>query len=266
MSMTLKSHTLNLVDRLLDLGRNLQVHGQHTKAAGLLARLARFRELPRDVAEEAHVRLAEIELERNQPKQARRHLVTALAYQPDCAHYHYLLAVAAEEDPNGNPQQAALHYRRCLELDPEHPDYWCEYAHFALGQKQTRSALAAWRRAADLAADDPDTLGQVAAGLRRANKQDEAKQLLRAALFRHPHDRRFRGLWDKHQFDLLHAAQQPAPREPRRQESSEPMILPLVRPKKRTQKAGAKIIRTDGPGKLKGPTILPFRVARKKDA
>src|SRR5438128_2854671 len=93
------STTLNLADRLFQNACNLHQLGRSSAAARLFARLAAWRDLPRDLAEEAQVRLAEIHLEHEQPKQARRHLAVALALQPDCAHYHYLMAIALEDDP-----------------------------------------------------------------------------------------------------------------------------------------------------------------------
>ena len=180
------STTLNLADRILDTACNLHHLGRSHDAAQLLNRLASWRDLPRDCAEEAHVRLAEIHLEFEQPKQARRHLAIALALEPECAHYHYLMAVALEDDPKCDPRRADGPYRRCLALDPEHAEYQCDYGVYAVQQGRARAGLAALRRAAALAPDDPDMLGRVAAGMRQADRADEAKELLRAALFRNP--------------------------------------------------------------------------------
>jgi len=259
------STTLNLADRILDTACNLHHLGRSHDAAQLLNRLASWRDLPRDCAEEAHVRLAEIHLEFEQPKQARRHLAIALALEPECAHYYYLMAVALEDDPKCDPRRADAPYRRCLALDPDHAEYQCDYGVYAVQQGRTRAGLAALRRAAALALDDPDMLGRVAAGMRRADRADEAKELLRAALFRNPHDQRFRNLWSKHQFDLLHAAQQ-EPSQRWTTAADAPTILPFRKPKKRTQEVGGKTIRTDGPSELKGPSILPLHVPRKKNA
>jgi len=264
MSMTLKSMTLNLVDRLLHSARNLHEHGQHKAAAKILGQLSGLGELPREVAEEAHVRLAEIHLEHDRLKQARRHLAAALAHDPDCPHYHYLLAIAVEDDPNCDPQKAGVHYRRALRLDPDHADHQCDYGLYAIRNGQTRAGLAALRRAAKLAPDEPSILGRVAETLRQADRCDEAKDLLRAALFRHPRDRRFRELWNQHQFNLLHADQNQG-KERYATVAEEPVILPFPHPK-RVQKHGAKTIRIDTPEELTGPKTLPMHVVRKQDA
>lgn len=265
MSTTLKSMTLNLVERLLHSARNLHEHGQHKAAAKLFTRLTGLGDLPRDVAEEAHVRLAEIHLDNDRLKQARRHLTTALAHEPDCAHYHYLLAIAVEDDSNCDPKRAGVHYRRCLRLDPDHADYQCDYGLYAIRNGQTRAGLTALRRAVNLAPDEPAILGRVVEALRLAEKADEAKDLLRAALFRHPRERRFRDLWNQHQFNLLHAAQHQA-NDRYKTVAEEPVILPFPRPQRRVQKHGGKTIRIDAPSKLEGPKTLPMHVIRKKDA
>lgn len=259
------SRTLNLVDHLLDRARNLRRHGQNEAAARTFGRLTRLQDLPADAAEEAHVGLAEIRLEQEEHKQARRHLAAAIAHEPGCAHYHYLMAIAVEDDPHGDIKRAGLHYRRCLALDPDESSYQCDYGLFALRHGNPRAGLAALRRAAALAADEPEMLGRVAAGLREAERADEAKDLLRAALFRNPHDRRFRDLWERHQFDMVRAAQESPPQRGN-EARAEPVLLPFPRPKRRPMHIGEKRIRRDGPERINGPKILPLHVKRKKDA
>lgn len=259
------STTLNLVEHLLALAHNLRQHGQSRTAARWFTRLAGLRDLADDVAEEAHLCLAEIHLEHEQHKQARRHLVSALAYQPDCAHYHYLLAVAVEDDPHASPRRAVEHYRRCLALDPENAEYQCDYGLFAVRHGHARAGLTALRRAAALAPADPNTLGRVAGGLREADRAGEAKELLRAALFRHPRDQRFRDLWNRHQFDMLRAAQE-EPNRRRQANGDDPVLLPFPRPTKRVQRIAGKALRTDAPAALVGPKILALHVSRKQDA
>src|SRR5207248_4313018 len=87
---------LNLFDELLALARRYQLLGRHRDAAGLFARLTRFRDLPADVAEEVSARLAELNLRARRYAQARRHLTAALRHRPDSARSHYLMAFAAQ--------------------------------------------------------------------------------------------------------------------------------------------------------------------------
>ncbi len=257
------SKMLNLVDHLLFRAHNLRRHGQNHASARLFSRLAGLRDLPADVAEEAHVGLAEIHLEQEEHKQARRRLAAALTHQPDCAHYHFLLAIAVDDDPKSDSKRAGVHYRRCLALDPDRADYQCDYGMFALRHGHERAGMTALRRAAALAPDEPEMVGRIVAGLREADRADEAKALLRAALFRNPRDRRFRELWDRHQFEMVHAAQEmPA----QRWAAEEPVLLPFRQPKKRRERVGDKTIRIDAPSELRGPKILPLHIARKQDA
>src|SRR5207245_1873013 len=112
------SRKLNLVDRLLALGRNLQALGRDYDARQVFGRLARFGELPTDIAEETQVRLAEISLKTQQFRRARRHLLAALGHRPENARYHYLLANALNSDIQGSSRRAVRHYRQSLALDP----------------------------------------------------------------------------------------------------------------------------------------------------
>lgn len=260
------SRTLDLADQLLSIGRTLHQHGQHKRAARMFAALTGLHGIPSDIAEEAHLHLAEIDLELGRPREARRHLAAAIARQPERSQYQYLMAVAIEEDEDCDQARAEGYYRRALAHDPDNAEILCDYAHYALHQGRSRRAVVALQRVAALAPDNPDLLGRVAQGLRRAHKADEARQLLRAALFRNPHDRRFRELWATHQFDMLHEAQQPAQPNGATVRGTEPVILRLPRRRKKTQSFAGKTIRTDDASELRGPTILPMHVARKKNA
>ncbi|MCS7044744.1 MAG: hypothetical protein NZO58_00155 [Gemmataceae bacterium] len=257
------SRTLSIADHLLSVGRRLQEHGQTREAAQIFGRLAGLTQtLSPAVAEEAHNRLGQIYLDWNDTRAARRHLTAALALHPNCAHYHYLLALASANDEHCDPRRANLHYRRCLELAPEQIEYLCDYAEFALNQDQIGVAVRALRKAAQLGTDDPDLLGRIARGFRRAGRTQEAADLLRAALFRHARDRRFRQLWQRHQFELWQAAEQTSRR--RRSSAAAPVILPMPRRKKAVRMFRSKLVRTDPPEHLKGPTILPFHLHRRE--
>ena len=113
------TNTLNFLDHLLSLGRKYQELGRLTDAEDVLGKLAGFRELPADAAEEAQARLAELHLRRRKYGRARRCLTAALANRPDSARYHLLMAAALQADDRGDLQRADVHYRRSLELDPQ---------------------------------------------------------------------------------------------------------------------------------------------------
>src|SRR5687767_14686313 len=110
------SMTLPLVDRLLTRGRSLHESGRVHDAYQVLKKLATFRELPAETAEEAQALLAEIQFGRRKYLRARRHLAVALGYHPDNAQYHYLMAAAVDADDRADKQRALAHYRRSLKL------------------------------------------------------------------------------------------------------------------------------------------------------
>jgi tetratricopeptide (TPR) repeat protein len=244
------SMTLNLADRLLAMGRNLQELGRTQDAVGLLDRLEGFRQLPADVAEETQARLAEIALERRQYKKARRHLTAALVYRPANGHYHYLMAVALENDESGDRHRAAEHYRKALRLDPNQPDWLGDFGLLALRLGQTEEGLRCLRRAVELAPDDPEVVGRLAEGWQDEGRPEEARRALQAALFRNPGDRRFRRLWEDFQFDRLRRQQEQRRRQARLGGGDDrPTLLPFVRLEtgRPSNRLSRKIIRRDPP-------------------
>jgi Tfp pilus assembly protein PilF len=243
------STTLNLADGLLARGRKFQGLGRYRDALVALSRLASFRDLSREVAEETQARLAEIQIQRHKYSRARRHLTAALTHQPDNAHYHHLMATALVGDERGDLHRAAEHYRKSLQAEPNQPACLAEFGRLALRLGQVEEGLNALRRAAALAPDDPDVIGPVAECLRREGWEDEARSVLRAALFRNARDGRFRKLWQDFQYHLLRLEQEAARRAEalRNQQEAEPVILPFVRvvPERPTAAPSQKIIRRD---------------------
>ncbi len=248
------STTLNLVDCLFARGRNYQELGRTRDALHTFGCLAGFRELPPELAEETQVRLAELQLRRRKYQRARRHLTAALRHQPDNAHNHYLMGTAVDADSKGDPERAAEHYRRSLELDPDQPQCLGEYGLLAVRQGQTEEGLGCLCHAVELAPNDPAAVQRLVKGLRLANRPDEARAALLAALFRNPRDGRFRRLWDDFRFDQLRREQETA-RLDRAVEAGEqegPVLLPFVRPTTPVE-PGHKRIRRDGASGTPGP-------------
>jgi tetratricopeptide (TPR) repeat protein len=246
------SRTLSLADSLLAMGRNFQELGRPHDALDILDRLAGFRSLPAAVAEETQARLAEIRLGRGDFTRARRHLTAALTHQPDNARYHYLMASAlAGDEKKGDPHRAADHYRRSLRIDPEQPACLCEFGLLALRLGQTDEGLACLRMAVELAPDDPEPLARLVEGLCREDGADEARRVLRAALFRNPRHAGFRKLWTDFQFTQLYH-EQTARRAERSAEpgaTDGPTLLPFVRPAPGTvwARSRGQRVRRDGP-------------------
>jgi tetratricopeptide (TPR) repeat protein len=262
------SMTLNLFDHLLARGRNLHKLGREHDALRLLHRLADFRELPPAVAEETQSRLADILLRRRRYKQARRHLTAALTQQPANARYHRLMAAALSGDDRMDPQRALEHYRKALEIDPDQPRCLAEFGLLAVRLGQVDEGLASLCRAVDVAPDDPEVVAALVRGLRQADRIDEARQVVKAAMFRNPRDGRFRQLWDNLQFELLHEEQDTLRRAHRAGDEDEegPVLLPFVKPAPGSvpPSFGKKRVRRDGPSPLPpphvpGPTHVPDR-------
>lgn len=245
------SMTLNLTDRLLAKGRNYQTIGRDRDALVTLKRLSGFRELPAAVAEETQARLGEIQIKRQKFARARRHLTAALRACPNSARYHYLMAVAVESDERTtDTQRAAEHYRRSLELEPEQTECLTRYGSLLLTLGKRDEGLECLRRAVDLAPSDPDAAGKLAAGLRLGGRGDEARAVLREALFRNGRDARFRRLWDDFQFAQARREQEASRRGV--EEDAGPVLLPFVRAAEREtiRLTSGRVIRVDGPATL----------------
>jgi Tfp pilus assembly protein PilF len=232
------SRTLNLMERLLARGRRLGQVGAGDAAQRTFARLADFRRLPQDVASEVQLRLGELSLRSHDFASARRHLAAVLVADPDHARGHYLMALAASAGQDRQPERALRHFRRSLQLQPNHPWRLTAYGLAALRAGKTRTALRALRRAFELRMDDPRHVSRIVEGLDGANCWSEAKELARRALFRHPRDARLRLLWDCLRFRAARRAQERERHDASQAASETPVLLPFVRPA--IQKAGAR--------------------------
>jgi tetratricopeptide (TPR) repeat protein len=249
------SKTLYLATQLLLQGRQLQKLGRLLDATRLLRRLAEFRELPDEIAAETHVCLAELFFRQRRWRRARGHLNRALEISPDDARAHYLMGRALLCGSRPDRCSALQHYRRSLELQPLQPmaQVACGLLLVRLGWN--RQAASALREAVRLAPDESVILAAVVRGLCRIQLSDEARSLLLAARFRHPHDRRFLALADRLRFDQVRRAQQTARDEKALQSvNGVPVLLPfcLPRPAGSTE-SGRKIVRPDSATPARGP-------------
>ncbi len=258
------STTLGFVDHLLSRGRYFQQLGRTHDALRILGQLAGCRELPPAVAEEAQFRLGELQLRRKKHGRACRHLAAALRHAPDNPRYHFLLARALDNDRNGDLARAAEHYRTSLALDPSQTDCLCAYGRLALRLNRAEEGLECLRAAARLAADDLKVLSQVVAGLRSADRTDEARGLLLAARFRHPRDGRYRRLWNDFQFHAARREQDAARAGAAIAGEDGPVLLPFLRPERPAE--DAKILRADAPAVLAPHLGQPARVNDRRQA
>ena len=112
--------------------------------------------------------------------------------------------------------------------------------------------MKALRKAHRLVPNDPEVLSLVIRGLCGEGCEEEARQLLKAALFRNPRDFRFRGLWNRFQFDLLFERQQKRQAPKKEVKVVKTLILPF-QPRQTEMKLGGRTFRLDAPATLKGP-------------
>ena len=262
------SRTLNLCQHLLAQGRRFHRLGADQHALRTLTRLARLRQLPGPIAEEAQGRLAELFLKQGKFARARRHLAAELAHRPDHAPHHHLMAVALEDDPKGDRDLALEHYRRSVEFDPGNPCYQCDAGLFALRHGAADDALAYLRRAVELAPDDAALVGDVVRGLQDEGHFEEARQIARAALFRNGRDPLFQRLWNDCRFQELHHRQQRVRKRrlARTAAAEGRVLLSFLRLTQETP-TGRKLVRHDGPSRTPPPHLLRLsRLSGRKHA
>jgi tetratricopeptide (TPR) repeat protein len=243
--------TLNLFDQLLAMGRRYQDVGRNADAVRVLDRLAAFRDVPAETAEEAQVRLAELQLQRRKFARARRHLAAALSYQPDCPRLHQLMATATQADDRGDLDRAYDYFRRAVVLDPEHVPCLAAAGLLAVRLGQTEEGLTLLRRALERDPDSVDVVSKLAKALRLAGRSEEARAVLRAAVFRNPRTPKFRRLWEEFQFQQTRRAQEGQRRRRKvRADAEGPVLLPFV--VGRELPAGPRV---DGPATVGRPHI-----------
>jgi tetratricopeptide (TPR) repeat protein len=245
------SRTLNLVDILLTSGRNLVLMGRYTEALVPLTKLAGFRNLPEHVLQELHSLRADIHLQQQDYKEARRQLTAATSLRPLDARNYYLMAIAIEEDETAELKRAEMYFAKAVELDPEAAAYWVDFGSYLFKIAKTKDALKAIRKAFTIDMADADIVGEVANILRREGHYQEATTKLRAALFANHGAQAFKLLWQQHQFALIHAQQQ----EVKTKAIDEPVILQFMpQPTNgKYREIGGKTIRFDQPEPSKGP-------------
>lgn len=201
------STTLNIFDALLTHARRLFFMGRFTEALVPLTKLWNFRNLPRDVNEEAQSLFAEIHLHQKNYKQARRHLTALIALRPSKAEYCYLMATAIDEDQEADGSRAEMYYARAVQLDGTDTTYRLDFASYLFKIGKDKAALTHLRRAFGLALTNAEIVRRVAEILRREGRHEEATAKLRAALFHNHGNNEFRRIWQEHQFAMIHENQ-----------------------------------------------------------
>jgi Tfp pilus assembly protein PilF len=257
-------HTLNLVESLLAASRDFEAAGRTGAAVDLLQRLATFRQLAPEVAEEIHSRLADLFAGLEQYKKARRHLAIALTFRPQHAAYHHRMGCWIEADADAAIDRAGRYYRQAVRSEPGNAEYWADYGGYLLSAGRARSGRAAVYRAFRLSSHDVEVVSRCAAAFRDAQMWDDARRLLRRARFLHARDRRYAALWQQHQFEELCAQQQAQPESPAPR-AGHPMILRFLGSEQKPANGlvDGKIIRFDSAESGGTKLPLPKRRPRK---
>ena len=253
------SKTLNLVEHMLAMGRKYQELGLRLDALRVLGKLSGFRELPGAVAEEVQARLAEIQIKRRKYQRARRHLTAALRHRPNEARYHYLMGLACLAEGRGDLDRADEHLLadRWHWMRPRSSASWRRVCWLFAWAGPTRGWPGCARRRPR--SDDAAIVAKLVKGLRQSGKGDEARRVLRAALFRNARVPRFRRLWREFQFQQLRQEQQRQrlDREGLADREDEPVLLPFAR-RPAGARRGARVGSPPGrPGhRTRGPSHL----------
>ena len=221
------NQSINLQDQLLSQGRRLLFLGRRADARRRLDKLLAFPEVPENQRVEAHQLLADIHLDVQCYRKARRHLLAALGLRPDCATTHYRLAVVLDLDPDMDPKRSAKHFRKALELKPDEARYWSGYGQICLRLGREKASLGAFVAAADLAPMDVEVIDEIADGLCFLGREEDARSVLMAARFRLGHHAELEQLWNRFRFLELHRKQQATKRR-KALEDGEAIILAFV--------------------------------------
>ncbi len=248
------SKTLNLVHDLLHRARRCQELGLHDQAKNAFQRLAEFRRLPAEVAEETQVRLAELYAKEDDVFKERQHLACALAQQPNNADYHFRMAQAYRDDEDAPDEKALPHLRAAVRIEPDNSRYLAELGSLLMRLEQPGQGLRLLKKAHELADDDLDILEQLADALIAVDRADAARELLKTAMFRHSSDRRFRDLYRDFQFRAV--ADDQTSKASIAFPDNSPVILPFVHAKKKARRftIDGHIFRMDGSEAVAGPS------------
>lgn len=256
------NHTVNLVQRLLIQGRNLQQLGLDEKAVSILTQLSHFRDLPSEIATETHLRLTALHSSNHKYARARRHLAVVMAHRPHSPRCEFRMARLSEKDTQSDPRKALLFYRRILKQQPKNPRFLSSFGMFALRNGKERTALGALRRAFRLAPDCRLVLKRYIKVLTQLHRFKEARRVLRSCRFRLTKQQWFQTLYRDFRFLMLQRKQRQNKRQQVQDNASEfACVLPFPHEERKTASANSEYVRSDRPSVLPAPH-LPLRLHR----
>ncbi|MCS6976618.1 MAG: hypothetical protein NZM31_06355 [Gemmatales bacterium] len=259
----MNDHVVSLAHRALEVAKRYLRYGRDLEALEVLTKLVRVGTEDTVAAEQVQVLLAEIHLRRREYAQARRHLHVALAYRPDNAQYHFMMAVALEDDPEADPRRALYYFRKAARLDPTNPEYFAAWGSFLINQGRIRLGLRRLEKAVELAPEDAQYVQQLALGWVALRNFEKARRVALHGLFRNPDDSRLRRLWDEIRW---HEARHRQHQE-RLNRFREPIVIPLPTRSdtpQRTNQTEGTTVRLDPPSCTPHPT--PHRQKRQQES
>jgi tetratricopeptide (TPR) repeat protein len=192
--------TLSLVERLIDRARQRMQLGYRQEAKRILDHLLTFGELPHAIREESHLLLAEIHLDGQRFRKARKHLLAILAFHPTSAKVHYQLALAIDCDPDADQRRAIKHFRKAIQLKPDESSYWSGFAQSAIRMGKNEMALKALRKATTLEIQNMEIVEEIVDAFVALGHESEADGWLRQIRFRFAKNLAFEKLWKEFRF------------------------------------------------------------------
>jgi len=187
--------------------RSMARSGRRTDALHQAERLIARPDLPEPVAADAHRLAAEVLIEDERYKKARRHLRAAAGLQSDHPRTHYLMGLALEQDPEGDDLRAALRFRRASQLEPGNPTYRAAFGRAAVRCDRVRTGIRELLGAAEMTNADVSVIRVVVEGLVEAGRVELARNVVNKARFLFPDSTELRALCDQLLFETARVQQ-----------------------------------------------------------
>jgi tetratricopeptide (TPR) repeat protein len=214
------SDVLCFVNHLLERAQRLARSSQFVPAIELLRDVARF-PLSATRAEQVHRLLGELYLQLRRYRKAARHLRQAIALAPRTARYHYLLGRCVAAHPRGRRENALQHFRRALQLQPNHRRCQAEAGLLAVRLGRVSYGLRLLRQAAQ---GEPRLVGKLVRGYCEAGRPEAARRAVQLARFAAPRCPQLLQLQHRLQYGQLRGQQ--AQRTARA--AGAPVVLPFL--------------------------------------
>lgn len=201
------SRMLTLIQAGWTAARTLARSGRRTDALRQVRCLLARPDLPVGLATDAHRLAAELEIEAERYKPARRHLRAAATLDAGNARTYYLIGRAFEIDAEGNDRRAAVWYRKASRLEPRNSLYRAAFGRAAVRCDRVKLGVRELTAAADADPDNVAVLRVVIDGLLEAGKVRTARRILTTTRFLCPRNPEVLRLWERTRFETARVGQ-----------------------------------------------------------